>query len=124
MREKRDSNFKTQQIDQTLIYNKIPRFTYNAIDDYVEVDNPDEWLECPECGAKPIIWEYDNGRSTACKCGKNIYDHFSIYAESIMSFITRNNGSVVGYDGNALRDNWNHWCKTKEIIFVPSSERW
>lgn len=115
---------KSEKLNEQLMYGVTPRFYYNAISDYIEVENPEEWLKCPVCGVKPLVWVYDNGRSTACKCGKNMYDHFSIYAESIMSFIVRNNGSTLNYDHYELMKNWNHWCKAKEILFIPNSERW
>jgi hypothetical protein len=63
------------------------------------------------------VWEFNNGRSTACGCGKNEYDHHSIHAESIMSFVTRNNGSALGYNTSELRMNWNQWVKTGQDFF-------
>lgn len=105
--------------DAYLVYNTTLRFYYNAINSYVEVDNPDEWLNCPNCGLKPIVWEFDNGRSTACSCGKNDYTHFSIYAESISSVMTNsdNGKSFADYDSDELKNNWNHWVQTGEILF-------
>lgn len=75
----------------------------------------DEWLSCPNCGLKPLIWVFNNGRSTACGCGRNEYGHFSIRAESIMSYVTRNNGSALEYKSDGLKNNWNHWVLTGEI---------
>lgn len=101
------------------VYNgKWKRFTYNAIDAYKEVSSPDEWLNCPVCGKKPLVWLFDNGNRTACGCGKNRYDKFSIQSESIMSYIKRNNGSALHYDSDQLRKNWNHWCKTGEFLYI------
>jgi hypothetical protein len=100
------------------------RSQYKAIGEYQQVENPYNWLNCPICGLKPIVWEFNNGRSTACGCGENEYKHHSIRAESIMSYVNRNNGSVIGYDRDELRKNWNYWCKTGEILFTPSKERW
>lgn len=100
------------------------RKSYKAIQSYQQVNKPYEWLNCPNCGLKPIIWEFNNGKSTACGCGENEYRHHSIQAESIMSYVTRNNGSALGYDSDALRKNWNHWCKTGEVLFTSSKERW
>lgn len=48
-----------------------------------------EWLPCPRCGLRPLVWEFDNGRSTACGCGTDGYCHWSVRAESIMSVIKR-----------------------------------
>ena len=75
-----------------------------------------EWLPCPRCGLKPKVWEFDNGRSTACGCRNSMYDHFSIHAESICSVMKRTGGSVVDFDDDELRTNWNHYCKTGEIL--------
>ena len=87
---------------------------------YTETDKT--WDECPNCGLRPMQWCYDNGRSTGCGCGNNKYDHFSIYAESIMS-VYRRTGSTAEYDLDELRKNWNHWCRTGEILFKHASER-
>ena len=99
---------------------------YNCIDAYKEVGNPGKWLDCPNCGLKPKIWEFDNGRSTACGCGENRYQHFSIHAESIMSVVGRFNGSTTDYDSDALRKNWNWWVETGEEVFkTPRNDgRW
>lgn len=88
---------------------------YKATSAYKIPDRPSEWLECPNCNLKPLTWEFNNGSSTACGCGENEYRHFSIHTESIMSWVTRHNGSALDYPSDGLRDNWNHWCKTGEI---------
>lgn len=98
-------------------YSDEHRWAYKAIEVYKEVTNPDEWLPCPVCGLIPLVWEFDNGRSTACECGKSEYIHHTVQAESINSFMRRNNGSMLGYNQNELRDNWNHWVKTGEYLF-------
>jgi hypothetical protein len=87
---------------------------YKCISAYVIPKDAEEWLPCPNCGLRPLTWEFNNGRSTACGCGENEYSHFSIHTESIMSFIGRNNGSALLYPSNGLRENWNHWAKTGE----------
>lgn len=89
---------------------------YKCISAYKTPNKIEEWLQCNSCGLFPLIWEYDNGRSTACGCGENEYRHFSIYAESIMSHVTRNNGSALEYDSDKLRKNWNHWVGTGEEL--------
>lgn len=38
------------------------------IDAYEEPENPMEWLPCPRCGLRPLVWEFDNGRVTAWGC--------------------------------------------------------
>lgn len=85
---------------------------YKAISAYKPPDNPIDWLECPNCGLSPLVWSFNNGCSTACGCGENEYRHFSIHTESIMSHVTRNNGSALNYNSNKLMINWNHWVRT------------
>nr|DAK09690.1 MAG TPA: TFIIB-TERMINAL DOMAIN, TFIIB, TRANSCRIPTION INITIATION [Caudoviricetes sp.] len=48
---------------------------YKCVDAYEEPENPMEWLPCPRCGLRPLVWEFDNGRSTACGCGTDCYCH-------------------------------------------------
>ena len=104
-----------------------PRSRYKAIEAYKEVDKPNRWVKCPNCRLRPLVWEFDNGRSTACGCGKNEYNNHSIHAESIMSYARRNNWNCTYYDWDELRKNWNHWVNTDEILFDPikrSDGRW
>ncbi len=89
---------------------------YKCISAYKIPKNAEDWLDCPNCGLKPLVWEYNNGRSTGCGCGKNEYDHFSIYSESIMSHVTRNGGSALNYNSNKLMINWNWWVNTGEEL--------
>jgi len=96
---------------------------YCLIDRYIFPDDTEEWLPCPNCGLKPKIWEYDNGRSTGCGCGEDMFDHFSVFAESIMSVYRRTNGTKE-YHTNDLKNNWNHWVKTGEHIFKPCDGMW
>jgi len=73
----------------------------------------DEWLDCPCCGLKPKIWEYDNGRKTMCGCGNSTYDFFSVHAESVMSVHKRTNGKRMSqYNIEELKENWNEYCAT------------
>ena len=101
---------------------------YKAISAYEIPKNIEDWLECPNCKLKPIVWEFNNGKSTACGCGENEYRNFSIYAESIMSWLDRNNGSALEYDSDKLRKNWNHWVETGEELethdYLRSLGRW
>lgn len=60
---------------------------YKAISAYKIPDDFDQWLNCPNCGLKPLVWEFNNGRSTACGCGENEYRNFSIVSESIFEKI-------------------------------------
>jgi hypothetical protein len=96
---------------------------YKCISAYTIPKDIEDWLHCPNCGLKPLTWEYNNGRSTACGCGKDEYDHFSIWTESIMSHVKRNNGSALNYNSNDLRLNWNHWVTTGEELQSHSELR-
>jgi hypothetical protein len=89
---------------------------YKCISAYKIPKDIDKWLDCTNCGLKPLTWEFNNGRSTGCGCGENEYDHFSIWAESIMSHVGRNKGSALEYDSHELRKNWNHWVETGEEL--------
>lgn len=75
---------------------------------------------------RPLVWEFDNGRATACGCGTDCYSHWSVQAESIMSVIKRsdNGKSAEAYDIDELKNNWNHWVRTGEILFTPGNGRW
>ena len=90
---------------------------HRCIDAYKIPDDINDWDECPNCNRKPKVWCFNNGRSTACRCGKDIYDHHSIKSESIMSHLKRFNGNTTAYDCHELKTNWNHWCRTGEILF-------
>jgi len=85
---------------------------YKCTSAYTIPKDVEEWLPCTNCGLKPLTWEFNNGSSTACGCGKNEYDHFSIWTESIMSHVKRNGGSALNYNSNKLMINWNHWVET------------
>jgi len=112
----RNSKLRSQEKNYQRDWKNL-RSKYKAIDSYVKVNNPSAWLPCKNCGLIPLVWEFNNGRSTACGCGENEYNHHSIGAESIMSYVTRNGGSAVGYNSDELRMNWNQWVKTGQDIF-------
>lgn len=84
----------------------VERYKYKCIDAYEEPENPMEWLPCPRCGLRPLVWEFDNGRATACGCGTDCYTHWSVQAESIMSVIKRSDSghSAEAYDINELKN--------------------
>ena len=101
---------------------------YKCISAYTIPKDVEEWLPCTNCGLRPLTWEFNNGSSTACGCGENEYNHFSIWSESIMSHVKRNSGSALNYNSNKLKDNWNHWVKTGEELeshsFLIENGRW
>jgi hypothetical protein len=107
-------------------YNGEDDWKYKCIDIYEKVKNAQSWEICPNCGLFPKIWEFDNGRVTACGCGKNQYEKFTIFAESVMSVCknSHNGQSATDYDLDALRKNWNHWAKTGELLFIRGNGRW
>jgi len=95
---------------------------YNCIDDYKKPKG--DWNNCPYCGLRPLVWTFNNGRSTACGCWNSEYEHFSIYAESIGSALKRQKENEnLDYNTDELRKNWNHWCKTGKILFEHASKR-
>lgn len=96
---------------------------YNCIDTYKEPDG--DWSECPQCGLKPKVWVFDNGRHTHCGCWNSMYDQFNVSAESIMSVYKRAYGkNITQYDSDGLRKNWNHWCSTGEHLFIAGNGLW
>lgn len=98
--------------------------TYMCTDSYERVKDHEEWLPCPNCELKPLINVFDNGRSAACGCGDSLYDGFRIRAESIMSHTSRTGGDLTGYNGDGLKDNWNHWVLTGGIRFERTDDVW
>lgn len=87
------------------------RFYYLAIEAYEPPPIEEEWLSCPACGLRPLVWKFDNGEYTACGCGKNKYDHFTVKSESIGD-VWRRTGGTSEYDFDGLRKNWNDWVKS------------
>lgn len=125
-----DDHYKNEMRDQKTQINSVGLAMiaeeYKCIDAYKKPENPMEWLPCPRCGLRPLVWEFDNGRATACGCGTDCYSHWSVQAESIMSIIKRsdNGKSAEAYDIDELKNNWNHWVRTGEILFTPGNGRW
>lgn len=117
-------NLKLRQEEES--YQKswiLFRNKYKAISAYRKIiKDPFLWLSCTECGLLPLVWEYNNGRSTACGCGKDEYNHLSIHAESIMSYVSRHNGSALGYDTDELRKNWNQYVSTGKDLFLEKQQ--
>jgi hypothetical protein len=91
---------------------------YMCTDAYSIPKNPMMWEKCTDCGLRPLIWEFDNGRATACGCGTSPYEHHSIHAESVRSVVERCGGSAMEYDLDALRNNWNQWVKTGKGVMI------
>jgi hypothetical protein len=118
----KNSKLKKEEVKYLKAWDFL-RKRYKAISAYSKVDKPYMWYPCKNCGLIPLVWEFNNGRKTACGCGKNEYNHHSISAESIMSYVSRNNGSALEYNSDELRINWNHWVKTGEDLFKIQKEK-
>lgn len=107
---------------------RVNKGIYYCTDAYEDTPENESWEACPCCNLPPKIWEFNNGRSTACGCGNDQYDHFSVRAESIMSVHIRNNGSTTDYDCDHLRKNWNEYCATMinpcNHYDLRSEEKW
>jgi hypothetical protein len=100
---------------------------YMCTDAYSIPKNPMMWEMCTDCGLRPLIWEFDNGRATACGCGTSPYEHHSIHAESVRSVVERCGGSAMEYDLDALMNNWNQWVKTGKGVMLKDlrkEEKW
>ena len=82
---------------------------YNCIDSYTLTSNDEEWLPCPKCKLIPKIWEFNNGRYTACGCWNTTYNRFKITAPTIFE-------NFEDYDWDKLRKNWNNYCLTGKIV--------
>lgn len=94
----------------------VERYKYKCIDAYEEPENPMEWLPCPRCGLRPLVWKFDNGRATACGCGTDCYSHWSVQAESIMSVIKRSDNGKSG-DVYEILDN-----DTNDVVYHSNIE--
>lgn len=97
------------------------RWTYQLTDSYIFPEDLEEWDNCPVCNAKPKVWEFNNGRYASCRCHNSEYDHHIIYAESIMSCYINDNGSLKNHKDDGLKNNWNTWCRTGEVLFSKPS---
>lgn len=95
---------------------------YKPICELILLNDESKWLKCPRCGLKPRVWLFNNGETTACGCGNNEYDHFSVKVESIMSHITRNNGCALHYDSYAIRSAWNLYCLCGVVKRLPENQ--
>lgn len=112
---------KNQESKYQKVWNEY-RKRYKCISAYKKVKKAQYWLPCKDCGLIPLVWEFDNGRSTGCGCGENEYNHHSIHAESIMSYVKRHNGSALGFISDELQMNWNQWVKTGQDIFKQQKQ--
>lgn len=87
-----------------------PGWRVDVIDAYSEPDNPDEWVPCPACWFRPMVWYYDNGQHASCSCSTSKYTMHTVHVEGIATFARRNGGRLDNYNDHALRDAWNAWA--------------
>jgi hypothetical protein len=90
---------------------KIPwQWEHALISAYQPLVSTKGWKACPKCKQYPWLWIFDNGRYAKCQCGGK-YDASKASAEAVCQYANRNNGSLLGYDGNALQKAWNEYCE-------------
>ena len=106
-------------------HNDIDIDLYKCTSSYSKVKHPMRWLVCDVCGLIPRVNEFDNGRRTGCGCGDDEYNHFSVSAECITSVMrnSHNGQSMLDYDTDGLRKNWNAWVKNKVLLFPNTMRR-
>lgn len=73
-------------------------------------EDADIWSECGRCKTMPRIWRFDNGCFAKCICYQQ-YDNGPVRAESVMSHAHRHTGSLLGYDRDRLRVQWNKFAR-------------
>ena len=96
---------------------------WDLIDAFKPLESVKGWKKCKTCGKFPRVWEFNNGSFADCKCGQK-YKDSGVRSESILSFITRNNGSALHYNGREqLRENWNKYIETGLKTELPK-EQW
>ena len=128
MREKVKSNI--EYYTNTLMYNKYKLSDYynsefdyfNEISNtYVEVEKPDEWMECPKCNLKPLIWTFDNGAYARCQCSKiQAESYTSLYKRTGKTYYETSKSHICD---DELKYNWNHYCTTGEDLFKKLKEQ-
>ena len=103
---------------------------------YKEVENPNNWLQCPNCKLKPVVNIRDHMCYTSCGCDDsnkpNIfekYNGFHVKAESICSIYNREDSTMEEKETSSeerLMNNWNHWVETGELLFTKEKypDRW
>lgn len=89
----------------------MSKWEHATISAYVEPKDSVWWFKCRKCHERPRVWRFDNGCHAKCCCGYK-YDPAPARSESVMSHVRRHDGSLVGYDGDALRMAWNRWIET------------
>lgn len=75
---------------------------------YDDLKDGEDWLACPICGLKPVVWGYDHGIHARCLCGV-------LGIQNTVSYIGpreyyEQNGTLEGYD-EAFRNKWNDHVK-------------
>jgi hypothetical protein len=78
-----------------------------------------QWEWCRECGARPKIWTFDNGRHAKCLCFEPFGE--SVRAESIMSHYLRERNTAT-YDTDGLKKAWNNYALTGKLERLPEGQ--
>ncbi len=92
---------------------KNPAWATSVIDAYKSMTSVKGWKKCKGCGEFPRLWIFDNGRFAKCCCSGK-YEGGEARAESIISYIKRNDMSCADYPQDALRIAWNRYVETGE----------
>lgn len=79
-------------------------------DHWEEILDEDGWSKCERCNTMPRLWRFNNGCYAKCIC-YGVYDCGPVRAESIMSYVKRNDGSALGYPRDSLRTEWNKFAR-------------
>ena len=84
--------------------------------------NPADFPNCPACGLAPKFWLFDNGRFVACGC----FSKYEVHprAESILSYVKRNKGSLEGYGVAGLKEAWRMWIDHQIIQSEMPEGQW
>ena len=96
---------------------RYPTQDWNAApNSYWQPPNISEWDKCRRCGLRPRIRVTNDMRRTSCGCWRSEGDRWQIAAEARSSYVRRK-GCDKGYDRDALRENWNTYCRTGKLKF-------
>lgn len=83
---------------------------------------PDDWVTCPDCGSKPVLWIYDNGSTARCEC-QVIAGKAPARTESIMGVLKRT-GSTAEYNRKDLKLAWEIYLLTGKFVDTIPRGSW
>lgn len=76
-----------------------------------KIHDPEKWINCPICGIKPFVWEFDNGRYAECDCGEE-YHRENASAIAALPYYNKHQ-TLVDFPDKELRNNWNKLMKIR-----------